>query len=205
MSAPVSAQNVGQLIAPSPRTSGSVMWGPLSATLPTTSYAVLAAGTGTGAAATGLSDLGFIDENGLKQRENRATTDVFAWGGDLVGTLQDKYDRTMTYKLMQFNNANVQAVGYGIGNVSTMAATTSNGNEIAVQLNAKLLDTRAWVFDGIYSTQLARIVIPIGRVVTVGEVDMSHRAYSQIECTLKAYPDGSKNHGYLYLNDGQHT
>lgn len=203
MSAPVSAQNVLQLIAPSPRTTGSVLWAPLAATLPTTSYATLQAGTGTGPTATGLTDLGFLDENGLKQKENRKTTDMFAWGGNIVGTLQDTYDRTMTYKLLQFNNQNVAAAGYGISNVSYTAATTSNGNEIAIQMNAKLLDTRSWVFDGIYNAALARVVIPIGRVITLGEVDMTNKAYMTTECTLKAYPDSNNNHGYMYLNDGQ--
>jgi hypothetical protein len=201
MSAPTSQQNVAQLIAPSPRTTGSVMWGPVGTTLPTTSYATLVGGTFP----AGLNDLGFIDENGLKQKENRRTTDVFAWGGSLVGTLQESYDRTMTYKLLQFNNSGVQAAGHGIANVTTIAATTTNGNEIAVLLNAKLLDTRAWVFDGLYNLQLARVVIPIGRVVSIGDVDMTHKMYSTLECTLKAYPDGASNHGYMYLNDGNVT
>jgi hypothetical protein len=157
MTAPTSAQNVLQLIAPSPRVTGSVLWGPLSATLPTTSYAQLVAGTGTGPAATGLGDLGFLSEDGLKQRETRSTTDMFAWGGSLVGTLQDRYDRTLTYRLLQFNNQNVAAASYGIANVAYTAATTTNGNEIAIQMNSRLLDTRAWVFDGIYNAQPWRV------------------------------------------------
>lgn len=199
MTAPTSAQNVNQLAAYSPRTTGSVMWGPTTVTLPTTSYATLVGGTG------GLGDLGYLDENGLKQKEDRSNTDVFAWGGDLVGTLQDKYSRTMTFRLMQFNNKDVQAAAHGIGNVTYTAATTTAGNEIAVKLNAALLDTRAWVFDGVYGQMLCRIVIPIGRVVQVSEIDMTHKAYSSIECTLKAFPDGNRNHGYMYLNDGAVT
>lgn len=199
MTAPVSAQNVAQLIAPSPRTSGSVMWGPTTVALPTTSYTALIGGTG------GLADLGYLDENGLKQKEDRSNTDVFAWGGDLVGTLQDKYSRTMTFRFLQFNNAAVQAAAHGLANVSTTAASTTAGNEIAVKLNAALLDTRAWVFDGMYGIQLCRVVFPIARVVSVGEVDMTHKSYSTLECTLKAYPDAQRNHGYMYLNDGAVT
>lgn len=199
VTAPVSNQNTAELIAPNPRTTGSVMWAPTGVTLPTSSYATLTGGT------TGFTDLGFTDENGLKQKEDRATTDQFAWGGDIIGTLQDKYSRTMTFKLMQFNNPNTMSVGYGIGNVSVTAATSTEGQEIAVQMNAKLLDTRTWCFDGIYNAQLARVVIPIGRVVTIGDVDITNKAYSTIECTLKAYPDSQRNHGYLYLNNGQPT
>lgn len=197
---PVTADNVLELIAPSPRTSGSILWAPTGSTLPTTSYADLDGTTGTG-----FADLGFADDNGLKQRETRSTTDVFAWGGDIVGTLQTQYDRTLMYKLLQFRNTAVLAASFGISNVSVVPASATHGKEIAVKLNPKLLDTRSWVFDGTFGTTLVRIVIPIGRVVTVGEIDMTHKSYMMTDCTLKAYPDSNKNHGYMYLNDGQTT
>ena len=199
MTAPVTAANVLELLAPSPRTSGSIMWAPLGTALPTTSYAELDGSAGK------FKDLGFADDNGLKQRETRSTTDVFVWGGDLAGTLQTQYDRTMTFRLMQFRNTEVLAAAYGISNVSVVAASATQGKEIAVKLNPQLQDTRSWVFDGFYGENLVRIVIPIGRVVTIGEVDMTHKSYMTIECTLKAYPDANKNHGYLYINDGQPT
>lgn len=197
MTTPVTADNVLELLAPSPRVSGSILWAPIGSALPTTSY--------TDLDGTAFKDLGFADDNGLKQRETRSTTDVFVWGGDLAGTLQTQYDRTMTYRLMQFRNTQVLSAAYGINNVSVIPATTLQGKEIAVKLNPNLLDTRSWVFDGFYNANLVRIVIPIGRVTTIGEVDMTHKSYMTIECTLKAYPDSNKNHGYLYVNDGQPT
>lgn len=197
---PVTADNVLELLAPSPRASGSILWAPIGTALPTTSYADI-----DGTVGNGFVDLGFADDNGLKQRETRSTTDVFVWGGDLAGTLQTQYDRTMTFRLMQFRNTQVLSATYGISNVSVVPATATNGKEIAVKLNPKLLDTRSWVFDGFYQENLVRIVIPIGRIVTVGEIDMTHKSYMTIECTLKAYPDSNKNHGYLYVNDGKPT
>jgi hypothetical protein len=197
---PVTAVNVLELLAPSPRTSGSILWAPIGTALPTTSYADL-----DGTTTTGFADLGFADDNGLKQKETRSTTDVFVWGGDLAGTLQTQYSRDMVFRLMQFRNVEVLKASYGISNVSVIPATTTQGKEIAVKLNPQLRDTRSWVFDGFYGQNLVRIVIPIGRVVTIGEVDMTHKSYMTIECTLKAYPDSNKNHGYMYVNDGQHT
>lgn len=196
MTAPVTADNVLELLAPSPRTSGSILWAPIGTSLPTTSYAVLDGGAGK------FADLGFADDGGLRQRETRSTTDVFVWGGDLAGTLQTQYDRTMTFRLMQIRNVEVLKASYGISNVSVVPATATNGKEIAVMFNPRLMDTRSWVFDGFYQENLVRIVIPIGRIVTVGEIDMTHKSYMTIECTLKAYPDSSKNHGYMYINDG---
>ena len=80
------ADNTQQLIAPSPRVTGSVMKsGNTIATagqLPTNSY---------GTVNSAFTDLGYTDESGLKQKEERSNTDVFSWGGALVGTLQEKY------------------------------------------------------------------------------------------------------------------
>lgn len=196
MTAPVTADNVLQLIAPSPRVSGSILRAPIGTALPTTSYADITGG------ANGFKDLGFANDAGLRQREERTGTDVFVWGGDLAGTLQERYSRTMTFTLMQFMNTDVLATAYGINNVSVVAATATQGKEIAVKLNPTLLDTVSWVFDGFYQENLVRIVIPIGRVTQVGDVDLTHKSYATFECTLKAYPDSEKNHGYMYLNDG---
>ena len=195
MTAPVPQSNVLQFVAVSPRAAGSIMRAPLGTALPTTSYATLPV--------TWL-DLGYADENGLRQKENRSNTDVFVWGGALGGTIQDKYDRTMDFKLMQLMNAQVLATAYGINNVSVIPATSQQGNEIAVKMNPNLLDTQSWIFDGFFNAMLVRIVIPIGRVIAIGEVDLTHKMFSNIACTMKAYPDANRNHGYMYLNDGLH-
>lgn len=190
-----SADNVLQLIAPSPRTSGSCLKAPLGTALPTKSYESLNAA---------FVDNGFLDETGVKQKEDRSTTDVFVWGGDLAGTLQEKYSRTISLTLMQFLNEEVLKTGYGSANVTSTAATSQNGMELAVKMNPRLLDTVSWVFDGFYQDTLARIVLPIARVVTVGEVDMTHKAYMKMEISgLKCYPDAQGNHGYMYFNNGQ--
>jgi len=195
MTAPVPQSNVLQFVAVSPRATGSIMRAPLNTTLPTTSYATLT---------NAFLDLGYADENGLKQKENRSNTDVFVWGGSLGGTIQDKYDRTMDFKLMQLMNSQVIATAYGIGNTSVIPATSQFGNEIAVKMNPNLLDAQSWIFDGFFNLQLVRIVIPIGRVISIGDVDLTHKMFTTIACTMKAYPDASRNHGYMYLNDGAH-
>lgn len=190
-----SADNVLQLIAPSPRVSGSCLKAPLKTPLPTKSYEALD---------SAFIDNGFVNEDGIKQKEDRSTTDVFVWGGDLAGTLQEKYSRTVSLTLLQFLNEEVLKTGYGSSNVTSTAATSQNGMELAVKMNPRLLDTVSWVFDGFYQDTLARIVLPIARVVTIGEVDMTHKKYMSLEITgLKCYPDDQGNHGYMYFNDGQ--
>lgn len=195
---PTTADNVKQTIAPSPRITGSVLYAPVGTALPTTSFATLN---------SGFTDLGYIDEGGLKQKEDRSNTDVFVWGGDHIATLQEKYSRTMQFKLLQFLDSNVLAAAYRNSNITVTPPTSQNGTEVAVAMNAQILDVLSWVFDGYYFTNagyqaLVRIVVPIGRITQIGDVDLTNKALTSIDATLKAFPDAAGNHGYLYVNDG---
>lgn len=185
-----------QVVAPFPRLSGSLMQSPLGTALPTHSYDPIP---------STWTDLGYADENGLKQKEDRATTDHFAWGGDFLGFTQDRYSRTMNVKLYQFANADVLATAYGKNNVTTTPPSSTYGTEWAVAMNSLLLDDLSWVFDGFYKSILVRIVIPWGRIEKIGDVDMTHKNFTSIDCQIKAFPDSLKNHGYLYVNNGVTT
>jgi hypothetical protein len=190
--------NANQLIAPSPGlglgVGGSVMHGPIGTPLPNGTDQVLS---------TSLTDLGYVDENGIKDKEERRNTDTFAWGGGLVGNIQQSYARTMTIRFLQFLNGAVLATAYGAANTTLIPATSFHGNQVQAQLNALLLDTLSWVFQGFYKGALVLKVVPSARVVSVGDVDFTHRAFTTVECTLKAFPDALNNHAYLYTDDGQ--
>jgi hypothetical protein len=195
---PVTAINSGQTIAASPRITGSVMYAPVGTPLPTTSFAAVNAG---------FTDLGFIDETGLKQKESRTNTDVFGWGGGLIGTVQEKYVRDLNFKLYQLLNPNVLATAFGHNNITVSGPTSMNGTEIAVAMNPQLLDTLSWVFDGSYFTAagyqaLVRIVVPVARVVSIGDVDITSKTFTSIDCSMKAFADTNGNYSYGYFNDG---
>lgn len=193
------AINASQAVAPAPRVTGSVLYAPVGTPLPTSSYATVNAG---------FTDLGYIDENGLKQKETRSNKDVFVWGGGLLGNVQENYSRTMSFKLYQILDPNVLAAGFGNANITVSAATSQNGNEIAVQMNANLRDTLSWVFDGYYFTSagyeaLVRVVIPTARIIEIGDVDFTNKDFTTIDVTkMQAFPDSQNNHGYMYVNDG---
>lgn len=195
---PVTAQNSAQTIAASPRITGSVMYAPVGTALPTSSYATVN---------SGFTDLGWLDDSGLKQKEDRTNTDVFGWGGGLIGTVQEKYSRTMSFKLYQMLNPNVLATAFGHNNVTVTAPTNLNGTEMAVAMNPQLLDTLSWVFDGYYYTAagyeaLIRVVLPTARVTQIGDVDVTSKTFTSIDCTMKSFADGAGNYAYLYVNDG---
>lgn len=185
------------LIAPSPGTGpgvgGSVLFAPVGTPLPTTTAATLN---------SAFTDLGYVDQSGIRDKENRRNTDVFAWGGSLVGTIQESYDRTLTVTFLQFLDPSVLTVAYGSANVAVTPATNSTGTEVAASLNAVILNTYSWVFQGFYNNSLVCKVIPVARITQIGDVNFQSRAFTTIECTMKAFPDNSGNFEYLYTNDG---
>jgi hypothetical protein len=101
----------------------------------------------------------------------------------------------------------VLATAFGHNNITVTGPTSMNGTEIAVALNPQLLDTLSWVFDGAYFTAagyqaLIRVVVPVARVVQIGDVDITSKTFTSIDCSMKAFADTNGNYSYLYVNDG---
>jgi hypothetical protein len=188
------------LIAPSPGIGegigGSVLWAPLGTPLPESTDAVLN---------SAFTDLGYVDNKGIRNREERKTTDVYAWGGDLVATLQDSYTRTMEVTFLQFLDPEVISMAYGTQNVTVTPPTESTGTEVAAALNSLLLNTVSWVFQGFYQDALVCQVLPIARITSIGEVNWTNTALTTISATIKCFPDSLRNASYLYTNDGINT
>ncbi|SIG31821.1 hypothetical protein [Mycobacteroides abscessus] len=185
--------NVLELAAPSPRVTGGVLRAPVGTTLPTTAI---------GAPAVAFNNLGHVGKDGLERTEDRSNQEEYNWGGDLVAVLQEKYGLEIKFKLLQVNNVDVQKAVHGASNVTVTPASTTSGTEIKAELNAKLLDTGAWIFDGFYNLISMRLVIPIGRITAVAPIKWTHSELAAYECTLKPFPDADGNHGYQYWNDG---
>lgn len=187
------ASNALELAAPSPRITGGVLRAPVGTTLPTTAI---------GSPNVAFKDLGHVGDDGLERTEDRSNQEVNNWGGNLVAVLQEKYGLEIKFKLLQVLNADVQKAVHGDANVTVTPADEDSGTEIAAKLNARLLDTGAWIFDGFYNLISMRLVIPIGRITAVAPIKWSHKELAAYECTLKPFPDSLGNHGYQYWNDG---
>lgn len=182
-----------ELAAASPRITGGVLRASVGTALPVTAL---------GEPDDAFKDLGHVGDDGVERTENRNNQDQFNWGGDLVAVLQQEYGLEIKFKLLQVMNADVQKAVHGDANITVTPADEESGTEIAAKLNAKLLDTGAWIFDGMYNLINMRLVIPIARITAVAPLKWSHKELSAYECTLKPFPDEDGNHGYQYWNDG---
>lgn len=168
-----------------PKVGGAVYVGPLTATLP----------DDTADALTGFSDLGYCSEDGLTNANERNNTDIKAWGGDIVLSIQDEKTDTFSVTLIESLNVDVLKAYYGDDNVS---GSLSAG--ITITANSKELPEKAWVFDMIMRDgALHRVVLPRGKVTTTEEITYSDSEAIGFGITITAYPDSTGATHYEYI------
>lgn len=192
---PVVAE-INEIVAPSPKVTGGVLYAPLGTTLPTDAVTALD---------PAFISLGRISDDGVDKTESRPKQDKFDWGGSLIATLQDSFMLTLKFKLLQLVNADVQRAVHGEDNVTVTAATATTGTRIASAINAKLLDQGVYVIDAYYMKMSGRLVLPIARPVEVGQLKWVHKDLAAYELTVQAFPDNDNNMAYEYWDDGVTT
>jgi len=145
---------------------------------------------------TGYTNCGYVGEDGLKNEGKRDTTEIKAWGGDVVIRPTTGFADTFKFKLIEGLNADVLKAVYG----STNVTTDGTSNETAVSVNSKELDHACWVFEMIVGGNKAkRIVVPDGQITEIAEITYKDSDPVAYEVTLAGYPDASGNTHYEYI------
>ena len=176
--------------------------GNVSAGKPALNGAVYRAASGTTAptdATTALSAdfkcLGYCGEDGLVNSNSPSTTDIKAWGGDTVLSIQEEKTDTFQVTLIEVLNADVMKAVYGASNVS---GTLSTG--VTITANAKEAEEGVWAVDMLLnSNTVKRIVIPKGKITEIGDITYSDSDPIGYEVTITALPDASGNTHYEYI------
>jgi hypothetical protein len=125
--------------------------------------------TSTSVLDTSFADIGRI-ENDIVMESTSTTNNVTSWGGGVVASLQERFSHEIKFT-MQTHDTTWRSID-------------------------SMMDTSTWVFDTRTTTTADRVVIPVGRVVSVDSHVISHGGSSAI--TLKAFPDVDRNSIYHY-------
>lgn len=169
-----------------PQISGAVFVAPLGSVIPTN-------------AVDELSDsfvcCGYISDSGVVNTNSATTTDIKAWGGDKVFSVQTEKPDQWKLTFLEHKNIAVLKTVYGEDNVS---GDLENG--ITITANSKDLDTQIFVIDMILRDGVAkRVVLPTAKVASVGDITYSDSAAVGYETTLDAFPDSLGNTHYEYM------
>ena len=174
-----------------PKLAGAISFAATSTTLPTTASEALNAG---------FVSLGYCSEDGLTNTQDRSSTDIKAWGGDIVLSVQDEKTDTFAFTLIESLNTDALKAYFGDSNVTGSIATG-----ITVTANSKELPEKSWVVDMILRGALKRIVIPLGKVTATEAITYSDGAAVGLGLTVTAYPDSSGNTHYEYIKSNTST
>lgn len=185
--------NVDQIVAPSPTIQGGVWRAPLGTELPTDTTTTLD---------VAFTSLGYVDDDGVTLNVDRPSTDHYAWGGDLIASLQQHYAPTWTFKLYQVLDPDVLKAVHSDSNVTVTAATSSSGTLTTVNMNALLNVNSAWTIECFYQSNTIRFAMPKARVVSVGTQQFTHKNLAVLPVTLKPFPDANGNFCYQITDDG---
>ncbi|MFP7370916.1 phage tail protein [Lactococcus lactis] len=171
-----------------PKIDGAIYSAPKGTTLPTDAKTALD---------PAFKPLGYISEDGLKNKNSPKSDSIKAWGGDTVATVQTEKENTYSYTLIESLNINVLKEAYGDDNVT---GTLETG--ITVKANSKELLEHPVVIDmtlrnGVYQ----RIVIEFGKVSEIGDISYTDSDAVGYEITLTALPNTNGDTALIYIVD----
>lgn len=172
-----------------PKIGGAISEAPLGTTIPTTAVDELA---------DAFVNFGYVNDEGLTNSNTAESEQTVAWGGDVVLDTQTEKPDHFSYTLIEATNVDALKHVYGADNVTgTLAAG------ITIKANAKEQTEKIIVIDMILRNNvLKRIVIPRGKVISVGDIVYNDTDPVGYPVELAAYPDASGNTHYEYIKQG---
>lgn len=183
------ANNVSNVTAGKPAIAGAVYRAAKGTAAPTDASTALAAE---------FKALGYCSEDGLVNSNSMSTTDIKAWGGDIVLNIQEEKTDTFQLTLIEVLNVEVLKAIYGADNV----VGTDLANGITVKANASEPVEGVWAIDMVMNGGvLKRIVIPHGKISELGDITYSDSDAVGYEITITALPDAEGNTHYEYLEN----
>lgn len=176
---------VTNVTAGKPKIGGAIFRAPAGTALPTDT---------TTALNEAFIQLGYVSEEGLVNSNSAETTEVKAWGGDVVLNPQTGKADTFKFKLLEALDANVLKAVYNSDNV-----TEANGM-ITVTANSAEAEEASWVVEMIMrGNKLKRIVIPTAKMTELEDISYTDNDPVGYGITLQAYPDTNGNTHYEYI------
>ena len=162
---------------------GGVFRGPTTATAP----------TGTSGAPTGLTDLGFISEDGVEISLPGAgdSSPIKAWqGGTTVRTIRTPSDEVPTWHFIMLETS-IKTVETYFG-----VTVTSTATEGSFEYTVADREHSSYVVDVVDGAELIRDYIPYGVVTEVGSHKLSNGEAIGYEVTVAGDLDPTKKYNF---------
>lgn len=129
-------------------------------------------------------DVGYIAEGGVTGDPEESTSDIRAWGGDLVRRVISQYGETYSFTMLE-TNANAIAAYFGNG-----SATAWEGKQVDIR--------KAWCFHITDGVKIRRIFLPDASVTDRGTITYATTEAIAYPVTVSTYPNAAGVHSFHY-------
>lgn len=179
--------NEKNVSAAKPKLTGAIYRAPVGTDLPTDA---------TTALANDFKECGYLSADGLVNSNSPTSTQLKAWGGATVATVQSDRPDSFRGTFIEIMNPEVLKTIYGDANVD---GTGPDGG-IAVKVGPVELEAHSWIFDMILKGGvLKRIVLPSASVSEIGDITYKDDALIGYQTTLSATADAEGFTHYEYI------
>lgn len=156
---------------------GMVYHAPLATTLPTDT---------TTALDVAFLHVGYISDEGVTADPEESTSDIRAWGGDLVRRVISEYGETYTFTMLE-TNANSIAAYFGGGTASAW-----EGKQVEIR--------KSWAFHITDGVAIRRIILPDASVTDRGSITYATSEAIAYPVTVSTYPNATGVHSFHYAS-----
>lgn len=185
--------SVANVVAGKPLATGGIYLAPIGTTGPTD------ASTALGAA---YKSAGYIGDDGVTEANERDTTKIKAWGGDVVKIVQSEHSVTYSFRFIEALNGDVLKAVYGDDNVTTTAATSTTGTIHEVEIKGDMLPHFAIVFEIKDGDARIRISAEDAQITEVGEITYSDEDVIGYEVTIECFADADGVKARKWMDNG---
>lgn len=150
---------------------------------------------------TGLLDSGYINEDGVMITPSDSTESIKDWSLKTIRKVLTEFEATLTWTHLEMS-AEAARNYFGTANVSTVAATVSEGAQSRFDLAGESMPRRAWYFKIKDGARRLVVFVPHGQVTERGEIPLMASGAITLPVTLTTYPDAAGKSLYVYTDDG---
>lgn len=188
---PVNANNVF-VGSPDQSTTGAILSGPQTDIIPDTIDDFVL---------TGLTDSGYVNEEGVTITPEDSTESIKDWSGAEIRRILTEFTGTIAWTHLELS-AGAARNYFGEDYVEITPPTVSSGTQMKASLGKNDLPTKAWYFKIKDGDRRVMVFVPHGQVTSRGEIPLTSTGAITLPVELATYPDASGQNIYIFTDDG---
>ncbi|WAC65183.1 hypothetical protein OVA14_07220 [Agrococcus sp. SL85] len=178
--------------APDQATTGAILTGPRTNTIPETIDDFVWAG---------LDDSGYVDEEGVTITPSESTESIRDWSLRVIRKVLTEFDGTVAWSHLELSEGALENY-MGEEQVDVTPADATHGKRTRAAISGKQRPVKSWHWKLKDGDRRVVVFVPHGQVTERGEIALLASAAIKLPVTLSTYPDAAGNNIYIFTDDG---